>query len=201
LQLLEEIEEKIIHLESLILSSIEDSQAEALTICASVPGISLTAATTILAEVGDARDFASADRLVSWAGLAPSVYQSADTQICGKITKQGSKSLRWILVQVAQAASRTKDTVFSRFFRRIAYRRGRNKAIIALARKILSILWHLLVNRETYVEPGVKRERKMPKKTPLPKISINEAVGVLLNAGYKIFSPEEQALAFKGVSE
>ena len=48
---------------------------------------------TILAEVGDVRDFVSADCLVSWAGLAPSVYQSADTLVTGRITKRGSKHL------------------------------------------------------------------------------------------------------------
>ncbi len=198
LQLLEEIEEKIVHLESLILASLEDSRTEAISICTSVPGVSITAATTILAEVGDVRDFASADRLVSWAGLAPSVYQSADTLICGKITKQGSKHLRWILVQAAQAASRTKDTVFSRFFRRIAYRRGRNKAIVALARKILCILWHLLVNREPYVEPGVKRTRKLPASAAMSKISLDEAVEMLLKAGYRVYSPENRTQPSRG---
>lgn len=199
LHLLEAIEEKIAQLDALILASLEDSQMEALPICTSVPGISITAATTILAELGDVRDFSSADRLVSWAGLAPSVYQSADTLVCGKITKQGSKSLRWILVQVAQAASRTTDTVFSRFFRRIAFRRGRNKAIVALARKILTILWHLLVNRELYVEPGVQRVRKLPARATLSKISIDDATEILLNAGYRIYSPESQKSAGKGV--
>ena len=199
MHLLEEIEEKIAHLDKLILASLEDPQLEAVAICTSVPGISITAATTILAELGDVRDFSTASRLVSWAGLAPSVYQSADTQVCGKITKQGSKSLRWILVQAAQAASRTTGTVFSSFFRRIAYRRGRNKAIVALARKILSILWHLLVNRESYVEPGLKRVRKLPARMTLPKISIDDAVETLLSAGYRIYSPENQKSTGKGV--
>ncbi|MDI6877675.1 MAG: transposase [Methanomicrobiales archaeon] len=136
---------------------LDDDHAEHIAICISIPGISSIAAKTILAEVGDVRDFASADRLVSWAGMAPSVYQSADTLVTGRITKRGSKHLRWILVQAAQAASRAKDTVFSRFFRRITYRRGGNKAVFALARKILCILWHLLMNRKRYVEPGLKK--------------------------------------------
>ncbi|MDI6867250.1 IS110 family transposase [Methanoculleus sp.] len=191
--------DEIAHLDELILASLEDPQLEAVAICTSVPGISITAATTILAELGDVRDFSTASRLVSWAGLAPSVYQSADTLVCGKITKQGSKSLRWILVQAAQAASRTTNTVFSSFFRRIAYRRGRNKAIVALARKILSILWHLLVNREHYVEPGLKRMRKLPVRMTLPKISIDDAVETLLSAGYRIYSPENQKSTGKGV--
>ncbi|MDD3933239.1 MAG: IS110 family transposase [Methanoculleus sp.] len=199
LALFEEIEEKIHYLESLILTSLDDDHAEDITICISVPGISSTAAMTILAEVGDVRDFASADRLVSWAGLAPSVYQSADTLVTGRITKRGSKHLRWILVQAAQAASRAQDTVFSRFFRRIAYRRGRNKAIVALARKILSILWHLLLNRERYVESGLKKSVKLPVPSAIPDMSIDEAVMVLLNAGYRVYTPEKTNQVWKGV--
>ncbi len=199
LHLLEEIEREIAHLDDLILASLDETQMEALPICTSVPGISTVAATTLLAELGDVRDFPKASHLVSWAGLAPSVYQSADTQVCGKITKQGSKSLRRILVQVAQAASRTTDTVFSRFFRRIAFRRGRNKGIIALARKILSILWHLLVNRELYVEQGVQRVRKLPERATVSKISIDDAAEILVNAGYQIYSPENQKSVGKGV--
>jgi len=101
-------------------------------------------------------------------------------------------------VQVAQAASRTTDTVFSRFFRRIAFRRGRNEAIVALARKILTILWHLLVNRELYVEPDVQRVRKLPARATWSKISIDDATEILLNAGYRIYSPESQKSAEGG---
>ena len=173
LALFEEIEGKIQYLESLIFASLGDDCTEDIAICISVPGISSTAAMTILAEGGDVRDFASADRLVSWAGLAPSVHQSADTLVTGRITKRGSKHLRWILVQAAQAAIRAQDTVFSCFFRRIAYRRGRNKAIVALARKILCILWYLLLTRERYVESGLKKSVKLLVPSAIPEMSID----------------------------
>ena len=199
LALFDEIEEKIRYLESLLLASLDDDHAEDIAICISVPGISSTAAMTILAEV--VRDFVSPDRLVSWAGLAPSVYQSADTLVTGRITKRESKHLRWILVQAAQAASRAQDTVFSRFFRRIAYRRGRNKAVVALARKILSILWHLLLNRERYVESGLKKSVKLPVPSAIPEMSVDEAVAVLLNAGYAVYTPERPNHTGKGVRE
>ena len=77
----------------------------------SVPGIGFTAATTILAEIGDYRDFSSPNKLAAWCGLVPSVYQSADKVLTGSITKQGSKHIRWILVQVAQAAAKKKFLV------------------------------------------------------------------------------------------
>lgn len=201
LALLTELDSKLDQIDDLILAAVTDDQYEALAICLSVPGIQTTAAVTFLAEVGEVQDFATADRLVSWAGLAPSVYQSADTLVTGTITKRGSKQLRWILVQIAQAASRTKNTVFARFFRRIAYRRGRNKAIVALARKILTILWHLLIHRERYVEPGVKKTRNLPTRSSIPTLSVDEAVAVLLNAGYSVYTPEKQSRVRKGVIE
>jgi len=176
---------KIRYLESLLLASLDDDHVEDIAICVSIPGISSTAATTILAEVGDVREFASTDNLVSWAGLAPSVYQSADALVTERITKRGSKHLRWILVQAAQTASRAKDMMFSRFFRRITCRRGLNKAVFALARKILGILWHLLMNRERYVQFGLKKSVKLSVPSAMPEMSIDEVVAMLLNARYR----------------
>jgi len=116
------------------------------------------------------------------------------------ITKRGSTHLRWILVQVAQAASRSKNTILSRFFQRIAYRRGRNIAIIALARKILCILWHLLQKRETYSEPDLKKKTKCPAVQTIRDISIDDAVAVLNRAGFRIFTSDSIELNLKGVS-
>jgi len=72
------------------------------------------------------------------------------------------------------------------------------RAIVALARKILSILWHLLVNREHYVEPGLKRTRKLPARMTLPKISIVDAVETLLSAGYRIYRLRTKSQAVRG---
>jgi len=76
----------------------------------SVPGIGFTAAATILAEIGNYRDFSTSDKLASWCGIVPNVYQSADKLITGSITKQGSKHIRWMLVQVAQAALKKRES-------------------------------------------------------------------------------------------
>jgi transposase len=200
LAMLDEVDKKISEIDSLIIAALADEQYHNLSICSSVPGIGITAGVTILAEIGDYNDFPSGDRLASWTGLAPSVYQSANKLITGKITKRGSTHLRWILVQVAQAASRSKNTILSRFFQRIAYRRGRNIAIIALARKILCILWHLLQKRETYSEPDLKKKTKCPAVQPLRDISIDDAVVVLNRAGFRIFTSDSTELDLKGVS-
>ena len=81
-----------------------------LQIAMCVPGIGFKAATTILAEMGNYRDFSTPDKLASWCGIVPSVYQSADKLITGRITKQGSKHIRWMLVQVAQAALKKRGS-------------------------------------------------------------------------------------------
>lgn len=86
-------------------------------------------------------------------GLWPSVYQTADKNLTGKI-KPGSKNLRRTMVQVAHAASRAKDSRLRLSYLRVAARCGKKKAIVALARKILCIIHHLLVTGEDYVEEG-----------------------------------------------
>ena len=91
--------------------------------------------------------------------LVPSVYQSADKLFTGSITKQGSKHIRWILVQVAQTAAKKKGSKLRKFFLRVKARKGHNVAVVALARKILCILYHLLMNQEMYQEDGVEKSR------------------------------------------
>jgi len=64
------------------------------------------------------KDFSSGDKLASWLGVVPNVYQSADKSYNGKITKRGSKEARWILTQIAQAAARKKNNKLKEFFNR-----------------------------------------------------------------------------------
>lgn len=75
----------------------------------------------------------------------------------------------------------------------------RNKNIVALARKILGILWHLLVHQEPCIEPRRQENRKLSIRAQLPKISIDDAVELLLNVGYRTYSPGSQKAAGKGV--
>jgi len=147
-----------------------------------------------LAEIGDYRDFENAEKLASWAGLVPSVYQSAGKNCSGKITKHGSEHLRWILVQAAKAAGRTVNTTFRKFFNRIAYRKGGNTATVALARKILCILWHLLINKELYVDP--LKNTKSTKPPIVQKFSKNsssdvqQAIDFIIECGFRVIHPD-----------
>jgi transposase len=174
-------------------------------IACSIPGVNVTTAVTVLAEIGNYRDFENAEKLASWAGLVPSVYQSAGKNCSGKITKHGSEHLRWILVQAAKAAGRTVNTTFRKFFNRIAYRKGGNTATVALARKILCILWHLLMNKELYVDP--LKNAKSTKPSVVQKFSKNsptdvqQAIDFIIECGFKVIHPDSILdQKFQGVS-
>src|SRR5664279_1663021 len=150
---MEETQKRINNLDTEIMSRMERMK-EDVEIAMSIPGIAFTSASSILAEIGNYRDFANGNKLAAWCGLVPSVYESAEKRIIGSITKQGSKHVRRMLVQVAHTTSRTKNSRLKSFFMRIKAKKGTKVAIVALARKVLCILHHLLVNREMYEESG-----------------------------------------------
>jgi transposase len=180
--------------EQIIARMLERDSIRDVEIACSIPGVSVTTAVTVLAEIGDYRDFENAEKLASWAGLVPSVYQSAGKNCSGKITKHGSEHLRWILVQAAKAAGRTVNTTFRKFFNRIAYRKGGNTATVALARKILCILWHLLINKELYVDP--LKNTKSTKPPVVQKFSKNsrsdvqQAIDFIIECGFRVIHPD-----------
>jgi transposase len=160
-----------------------------LKIVMSIPGIEFTSATTILAEIGNYRNFSSPEQRASHFGIVPFVSQSADKLHTGCITKHGSKHLRWIMVQVAHAASKKIGSKLRRFYLRVRARRGANVAIVALARKILCILYHLLMNQEMYEEPGAaKRTRpnRLDKLPPQRDFTAQEMIDILKRSGYEV---------------
>jgi transposase len=117
-----------------------------------IPGVGGRSAEVIVAELGaDMKPFATAGHLSSWAGLCPGKEESAGKRRGGQTTK-GSQWLRTTMVQVAWAASHTKETVFSACYQRWAKRLGRKKALVALAHKILVVIWHLLKGGAEYRE-------------------------------------------------
>ena len=156
----------------------------------SLPGIGMTSAATILAEMGDYRDFPHADKMAMYFGIVPTVYQSAGKLRTGRITKRGSKHMRRILVEVAKAISKTKkDSKLKRFFLRVLKKSGKkNIAAVALARKVLCIIHHLLMNREEYQEPEVKRTKpKIPDyDSQISKMSLDEMIKIVSRAGYLV---------------
>jgi transposase len=114
-----------------------------------IPGISPAVAQVILAEVGlDMKRFPTAGHLVSWAKLSPRTIQSGAKSPTGGRTGKGNPYLKGVLGQAAAVASRT-DSFLGERYRRIVKRRGKLKALVAVARSILVIIWHLLADPAT----------------------------------------------------
>ena len=112
---------------------------------AEIPGFSDRAAQVMVAELGlDMTRFATAGHLASWAKLTPRTIQSGATLRHGKIGK-GNPYLKGVLGEVAAAAAKT-DTFLGDRYRRLVKRRGKLKALVAVARSILTIVWHLLAD-------------------------------------------------------
>ncbi len=127
---------------------------EAVQRLATIPGIDERAAENILAEIGlDMDQFPSAGHLASWTGMCSGNRESAGKRQSGKTTK-GNRWLRATLVQCAWAASHTKHTYLSAQYRRLASRRGKKRALVALGHTLLVMIYHLLKDQTTYRELG-----------------------------------------------
>ena len=120
-----------------------------------VPGISTRAAEILLAELGtDLSRFPDAQHLASWAGMCPGNAESGGKRLSGK-TRKGNQALRQALIQIAHVASKTKDTYLAAQYRRIAARRGKKRALVALGHTVLVMVYHILTRRQPYHELGV----------------------------------------------
>jgi len=108
-----------------------------------LPGIGLVTAMTVLGAIGEIERFPTAKKLVGYAGLGAKIHASGQTHRTGGITKQGRKELRTVLIEAAWAAVRS-NPAWQEQFERLAERIGRQKAIVAIARRLLVILWHVL---------------------------------------------------------
>lgn len=115
----------------------------------SLTGIDVYSALLIRSEIGSITRFSSHKKLVSWAGLAPSVHQSGNVEYRGRISKCGSSMLRYVMVESARSAVRY-DEKLGGFYLRVAARRSDQKAAVAVACKMLKIIWFMLTRREVY---------------------------------------------------
>ncbi len=119
-----------------------------------IPGVGRETAELIIAEIGtDMQRFRSAAHLASWAKVCPGNNESAGKRHSGR-TGRGNRWLRSGLVQAAHAAVKVKESHFAAVYRRLVGRRGVKKAIMAIAHRILTAVYYMLVNREPYRELG-----------------------------------------------
>ena len=127
-----------------------------------IPGIGPFIASLVIAEVGDIRRFPSAKHLVSYTGLAPSLYASGEHRWGGPITKQGSSVLRWALVQAAHRAA--LNPRFYGFYQRQRERHGASRAAVALARKLVVIVFYRW-RRALHVQEALPHVEKVRERT------------------------------------
>lgn len=155
-QLLEEIElfdEQITELDAQIEQRLQ-SQEELIERLDEITGVDRKTAQVILAELGsDTQRFGQAERAASWAGVCPGNNQSGGKRRTGR-SRKGNKFLKSTLVQAGQAAGRSKDTYLGAQFRRIAARRGKKRAALAVGHSILKISFHMIARGTHYQELG-----------------------------------------------
>jgi transposase len=114
-----------------------------------LPGMDAATAQAVMSTLADITRFRSPDRAASYLGLTPSTKQSAEHTYYGPITRHGNPHARWLLVQAAQHICRHPGPLGA-FFRKLAARKNHNIAVVACARKLVTIAWHMLKNNEPY---------------------------------------------------
>jgi transposase len=155
--------------------------AKAIEEVARLPGFQKAASENVIAEIGcDMGQFPSVDHLNSWAGMCPGSNETAGKRKSGKTTK-GSKWLRAALVQAAWAASRKKGSYFYAQYRRLAGRRGKKRAIVAVAHSLLTVIYYVLRDHIEYKDLGHDYFDKLNSKRLVPYL-----VKRLKNMGYEV---------------
>ena len=126
----------------------------ALLLLETLPGVKQRTAENLLAEIGaEVTPFPTAGHLASWAGICPGNKESAGKRMSGKTTK-GNRWCRRAITEAAWAAAHTKKTYFGAQFRRLAGRRGKKRAIIAVAHSLITAIFHMLQRGTVYEELG-----------------------------------------------
>ncbi len=145
---------------------VADEQEAVVQLLDTIPGVGRAMAEVLVAEVGvDMSRFPTPAHLAAWAGVAPGNNESGGRQRSGK-TRKGNAWLKTALVQAAHGAARAKGTALAARYRRVAGRRGAKRAIMAVAHRLLLIVYHVIARREPYRELGADYlDRQRPAAT------------------------------------
>lgn len=174
------------NLESLILTTAEKYLPQ-LNLIMTVPGVQSYSAIGIMAEIGvDMSVFPSSKQLCSWAGLTPQNQESAGKKKTTRIGR-GGRYMKPLLVQCALSAVKAKNNpeIRARYLS-LKKRRGHNKAIIAIARMLLTAIYNILKKNEPY---NAELYRRIDKPPANREVTVNEAIFILQRQGYLITEP------------
>lgn len=173
-------------------SEVEDAIAEeivkhgeALKLLCSIPGIDVTAAASIIAEIGtDMNAFPDSQHICSWAGLSPGNNESAGKRKSAHINK-GNPYLKSMLCEVGWIISGKRTLYLSGWYWRVKQRKGAKRATVALARKLLTLIYTMLKTGEPYNEECFEQRRKQSERKRATRM-VNE----LQKLGYLVVAPE-----------
>jgi transposase len=176
-QRIERVEQKI---EETLGTEAYAAIGEAVSVLDTIPGVGRTNGAVIVAEVGiEMGQFDSAGHLASWAGMCPGENESAGKKLSGK-TGKGNGYLRRVLITAAWAAASQKKKLLGKVYARLRPRLGAKKATVALAHRILTIVFVALSRKEPY------REIVPPSHPMDPEKQKRQLVGKLETLGYKV---------------
>jgi transposase len=149
MDIMESLDRNIKELERELKSRAGESEEAKLLM--TIQGVGYFSALAVLAELGDIRRFPDEKKVCAYAGIIPSVHQSGNTRRLGHVTREGSPLLRWVLVQCAwMHLYHARETRLTKFFWRIARRKGPKVAILAMARKLLVTMYWMLRRGEEF---------------------------------------------------
>ena len=157
-----QLEQKRAKIDAYLIEAMQPYQW-AFNLLQTIPGIDAIASAMILIEIGDdMSQFGDADRLASWAALCPGNNESAGKRKSGK-TRKGNAIVRYILCECANAARNTKSSLAAKY-RSLMARKSHKKAIVAIAHKLIRIIYFMLSRHEPYCDPGVDYEAMSAQK-------------------------------------
>jgi len=185
--------EDLAHLESQLkefdreITALAKKFEDAIRILMSIPGISFVLAVGVLSEIGDIDRFPSPAHLASYAGLVPTARNSGGKRRSGRPSRKTNKYLRRYMFLAGMAAVRSGSHVVRGFFQRLLSRGKHYKVcVVAVARKLLCVIWHLLRRGEVWREADYfKRSRRFPRGRR-NRISVRDAIAILVRAGYLV---------------